>query len=193
MSPSASAIVEILTHYRELRRFLSHKLGNRCDAEDIAQSSYEQFLLTLQGKLDFRIESPRALLFRIARNLCVDHYRRQRSARAWAELHAAPSEMQAAPAADHLVAQRQIIERVVAQLLRLPPMRRNVFLLFRAYGMSRAEIAAHVGIRESTVAKHVVRATLDCARIFAELQASMPEHVEPANGYAGDRSAEQND
>lgn len=184
MSPSASAIVEVLTHYRELRRFLSHKLGNRCDAEDIAQSSYEQFLRALQGKLDFRIESPRALLFRIAHNLCVDHYRRQQTARAWTERHAVLSEPRAAPAADHLVAQRQIIEQVVAQLLRLPPMRRNVFLLFRAYGMSRAEIAAHLGIRESTVAKHVVRATLDCARIFAALQASMPEHVEPANGYA---------
>ncbi|MCM8564934.1 RNA polymerase sigma factor [Thauera linaloolentis] len=183
MSSSISTIAEVLTHYRELQRFLSNKLGNRFDAEDIAQSSYEQLLSSLQGRRGASIESPRALLFRIARNLCVDHYRSQQTARDWAAGHAAAQGLQAAPASDYIAAQRQIIERVVAQLMRLPRARREVFILFRAYGMSRTEIATRLGIQESTVAKHVVRATLDCAHIFAELQASLPEHVEPANGY----------
>ncbi|THF63182.1 sigma-70 family RNA polymerase sigma factor [Pseudothauera nasutitermitis] len=184
-------MADLLVHYRELRRFLARKLGNPVDAEDIAQSTYEQLLLTLQRKLDVSVESPRALLFRIAHNLCVDHYRRQQTSRNWAGQQAATAAGQTAPAADYLVAQRQILELVVAQLLRLPPARRHVFLLFRAYGMSRAEIAAHLGIGESTVAKHVVRATLDCARIFAELRASMPEHIEPWNGLSAEYSTGQ--
>ena len=174
---------EALTHYRELRRFLTRKLGNGTDADDIAQSSFEQLLLSVQRKLDVASESPRALLFRIAHNLCIDHHRRQQTASSWAVQHGAAQARQAAPAADYVVAQRQIIERVVAQLMSLPRVRREVFILFRAYGMSRAEIAAQLGIQESTVAKHVVRAALDCSRVFTELQAELPEHVEPAGGY----------
>lgn len=60
MSSPAPSIADVLTHYRELRCFLARKLGNGADADDIAQSTYEQLLLTLQRKLDVAIESPRA-------------------------------------------------------------------------------------------------------------------------------------
>lgn len=188
MSSPASPIVDALACYRELHRFLTGKLGSRSDAEDITQSSYEQMLQALQTQRQLQVESPRALLYRIAHNLCIDHYRRQKTARNWAEQasHASPA-TRFAPAAEYLVAQRQIIERIVTQLMQLPTARRNVFILFRAYGMSRTEIAAHLGIKESTVAKHVVRATLDCARVFAVLHANLPEHIEPGECSAGIR------
>ncbi len=45
----------------------------------------------------------------------------------------------------------------------------QVFLLFRAYGYSRAEISEKLGITEAAVAKHLVRATLDCSHALRNL------------------------
>ncbi len=175
---------DLLTHYRELRRFLVRKLNNGADAEDIAQSSFEQALQVMRRTDGAGVESPRALLFRVAHNLCVDHFRHARVKREWADLQGAAWQGRAAPGSDYVVAYRQLAERLVAQLLRLPARRRDVFLLFRAYGMSRAEIAAQLGISEAAVAKHVVRATLDCASVFADLRAELPDEA-ASHGTSG--------
>ncbi len=52
-------------------------------------------------------------------------------------------------------------------------------MLFRAYGYTRAEIAAQLRITEMAVAKHLVRAAVDCSRVFAELRGDLieREHV----------------
>jgi RNA polymerase sigma-70 factor (ECF subfamily) len=57
----------------------------------------------------------------------------------------------------------------------LPPRRREVFLLFRAYGHTRAESAQRLNITEMAVAKHLLRATIDCSRVFAELRSELIE------------------
>jgi RNA polymerase sigma factor (sigma-70 family) len=75
-----------------------------------------------------------------------------------------------APSVEEFFLQREIVERVFQRLQQLPARRREVFTLFRAYGYTREEIAARLGITEATVAKHVVRATLDCARMLNELE-----------------------
>jgi len=54
-------------------------------------------------------------------------------------------------------------------------LRREVFLLFRAYGFTRTEIAGRLTLSEAAVAKHLVRAALDCSRVFAEMQAELIE------------------
>ncbi|MEX0804312.1 MAG: sigma-70 region 4 domain-containing protein [Candidatus Binatia bacterium] len=72
--------------------------------------------------------------------------------------------------AEQLASDRQLIEKIVQRLKCMPARRRDVFLLFRVYSYSRLEITRRLGISEAAVAKHVVRATLDCAHCLADLK-----------------------
>ncbi|MDA8447405.1 RNA polymerase sigma factor [Paracidovorax valerianellae] len=189
-------IHELVAHYGDLRRHLTYELRDPHHAADIAQSSFERVYAQAVGAgaaarrsaqpvpAPAPIESPRALLFRVARNLCIDEYRKRKVAQDWASQHARAEGHGAAPSTEYFAAQRQVLQRLVAVIEQLPPRRREVFLLFRAYGHTRTEIAERLGITEMAVAKHMVRATVDCSRVFAELRASLIEHQSPS-GRAG--------
>lgn len=180
-------IRELLLHYRDLLRHLKHKLRNPDDAADIAQTTFAQVYqhaLAAPGQAS-AIESPRALLFRTAHNLCIDQARHRQVVQAWSDERTALNPHPSAPSAEHMAAYRQLVERVVELLAQLPPRRREVYLLFRAHGHTQAEIAQRLNITEAAVAKHVVRATLDCARAFTELAEELPVLIEPNAGTRG--------
>lgn len=163
---------ELLGHYRDLQRHLNYQLRNPDDAADIAQASFERVYangLNQASKNGPGIESLRGLLFRVAHNLCIDEARRRKVSQNWLTLHGPLEAEWMAPSAEHVVSQRQMVERVAAVLASLPARRMQVFLLFRAYGHSRAEIAQQLGITEAAVAKHLVRATLDCSHALRNL------------------------
>ncbi|WCM87217.1 RNA polymerase sigma factor [Acidovorax sp. NCPPB 3576] len=193
-------IHELVAHYGDLRRHLTYELRDPHYAADIAQSSFERVYAQAVGAKGSApresaahssaapIESPRALLFRVARNLCIDDYRKRRVAQDWASQHAGDERHGAVPSSEYFAAQRQVLQRLVAMIEQLPPRRREVFLLFRAYGHTRTEIAERLGITEMAVAKHMVRATVDCSRVFAELRASLIEHQSPS-GRSGFEAA----
>lgn len=167
---------ELVVHYADLRQQLVRELKDPHRAADIAQSSFErvctQALDTRPGTSP--IEFPRALLFRVARNLCIDEARRRKVALDWVQ-HGDAHRPFAAPSSECVAAQRQVLARVVDALERLTPRRREVFLLFRAYGHTRTEIAEQLGITEMAVAKHLVRAAVDCSRVLAELRTELIE------------------
>ncbi|MEX0803697.1 MAG: sigma-70 family RNA polymerase sigma factor [Candidatus Binatia bacterium] len=160
-------IEELLTAYTELSRFLSRRLRNPHDAADVAQSSFER---VYTHALAAPIAAPRALLFRTAQRICIDRARHDAVVRGWVEEHSTFIADAVVPSVEHSVMQRQLMELVSRRLKAMPPRRRQVFLLFRAYGYSRQEIATRLGITDAAVAKHVVRATLECARCFAALK-----------------------
>jgi len=169
-------IQELVAHYGDLRRQLTRDLRDPHHAADIAQSSFERVYVHAMGlrsgaKAGSAIESPRALLFRVARNLCIDDARRRKTADEWTRQQLVLQH--SAPSSEVLAAQRQVLMRVVAALEKLPARRREVFILFRAHGYTRAEIAAQLGISEMAVAKHMVRATLDCSRVLAQLRSEL--------------------
>lgn len=194
-------VQELVAHYADLRRQLTRDLRDPHYAADIAQSSFERVFAqatkprgTARGGADAAsddikdgggIESPRALLFRVARNLCIDDARRRKVAQEWVGTHAALGTHLVAPSSEFVLAQQRVLARVVETMEKLPPRRRQVFLLFRAYGHTRAEIAQQLDITEMAVAKHLLRATIDCSRVFAELRAELiePPHVQNHAGF----------
>lgn len=182
-------VQELVTHYRDLRKQLTWELRDPEHAADIAQSSFERVYTHALGlnrraqgaeDLSTKISSPRALLFHVARNLCIDAARHRQLVQEWVRDRRSVDTMPSAPSSEYLIAQRQVLERVVQTLEKLPPRRREVFLLFRAYGYTHAEIAARLGITEMTVAKHLVRAVLDCSRTLAELRTQLIEPQLPS-------------
>ena len=182
-------VQELLAHYADLRRQLTRDLRDPHYAADIAQSSFERvYAHALKMNNGIRIdaapdgtqgsggiESPRALLFRVARNLCVDDARRRKVAQDWVSTHFNSGSRQVVPSCEFIASQQQVLARVVETLETLPPRRREVFLLFRAYGHTRAEIAQQLNITEMAVAKHLLRAAIDCSRVFARLRSELVE------------------
>jgi len=192
-------IQELVAHYGDLRRQLTRDLRDPHYAADIAQSSFERVYVHAMGLRAGRkaatagaeIESPRALLFRVARNLCIDDARKRKTAQEWTRQQLVLQ--QSAPSSEYLAAQRQILDRVVAALEGLPPRRREVFILFRAHGYTRAEIAEQLNITEMAVAKHMVRATLDCSRVLAQLRSELLEDQGLASAMDFDNSTLSDD
>ncbi len=208
-------VQELVAHYADLRRQLTRDLRDPHYAADIAQSSFERvYSAALKSRGGARtdaqanalpegsegfaspagnnatdapnpIESPRALLFRVARNLCIDDARRRKVAQEWAGAHADVGMHQTAQSSEYVVAQQRVLARVVEAMEKLPPRRREVFLLFRAYGHTRAEIAQRLNITEMAVAKHLLRATIDCSRVFAQLRSELiePQAVMHRSGF----------
>lgn len=187
-------IQELVEHCADLRRQLTRDLKDPHYAADIAQSSFERVYIQAIETRDgipaeaparHAIESPRALLFRVARNLCIDDARRRKVAQDWVHRHAGAGMFPTAPSSEYFAAQNQVLARVVEAMEKLPPRRREVFLLFRAYGYTRAEIAKRLDITEMAVAKHLVRAAIDCSRVFAELRSDLiePQFIQGRSGF----------
>lgn len=63
-------------HEAELRGFLARQLGETALAEDALQNTFVKAIA--EGSGFCSLENPRAWLFRVAKNLLIDHYRKQR-------------------------------------------------------------------------------------------------------------------
>ena len=65
-------------HVWDVYAFAAYRLGNRADAEDVTQQTFER-ALKAWGRFDPGRATPRTWLLAIARNLVIDHHRRDRS------------------------------------------------------------------------------------------------------------------
>lgn len=72
-----NCVVDAWQQYEpELRGFLTRQLGDAALAEDTLQNAFVKAIA--EGSGFCTLENPRAWLFRVARNLLIDHYRKQR-------------------------------------------------------------------------------------------------------------------
>ena len=76
-------------HKAELRGFLSHRVGETAEADDLLQEVFLKALLL--GKSFCTLDAPRAWLFHVARNLLIDRLRVRR------EQVPLPDDLQAEP------------------------------------------------------------------------------------------------
>ncbi len=69
------------THVEQIFRFVYLKVGSKDDAEDITSRVFTQTWKSVADTDIKAIKKPRALLYRIARNLVIDYYRKNRPVR----------------------------------------------------------------------------------------------------------------
>ncbi|MDR3003118.1 MAG: sigma-70 family RNA polymerase sigma factor [Acidovorax sp.] len=155
-------------YYRELLNFLAHKVRD-CDvASDLAQESYARVYAA--ERAGTRVRDPRALLYRTARNLLTDRYRRDATAAQFQGADSAEVEpdTQQGPAVHEpevALATRQHFERIAQVVDGLPPRCREAFILVKFDGLSHAETAQRMGISVKTVEMQIqiaLRACWDC-------------------------------
>lgn len=110
--------------------FLVSLTRDRSLAEDLMQDTFIKATRSLGG---YRGGSPRAWLFAIARSTFIDHTRRRIQD---------PTEALDAPTADPALEERDVIERVLAQL---PERQRSALLLSDHIGLSATEVGESLG------------------------------------------------
>ena len=150
-----------LAHQSRLYRYLCRAVGHADTARDLTQ---DVFLRVTRGSVPVAgDDEQRAWLFRIARNLALDHHRHQRHVRA----HEA-----AAPALDHRPASQDVDAAIREALAALHDVDRDVFLLREVGGLSYEEIARATDLTPDAVRSRIHRARLDLRdRLSAPIQA----------------------
>ena len=157
--------------HRELLNFLTRQVPDRETAADLAQESFARVLSAEsngQAVLDMR-----ALLYRTARNLIVDQYRRDQ-VRRHDDLDAIPADQHPpAPAhlePEHAVASQQVIRAYISTIESLPVRCREAFVLYVFDEWTHAQIGRSMGISTSMVEKHVVRGMVACKQCERRLR-----------------------
>ncbi len=129
-------------HLGPLVSFAHRLLGNRADAEDVAQDAFLA-LWTHAGRWRRGgSASLRTWLFRIAYNRAVDRLRRKPAV----PLDAILEPPDPAPGAEAVMARDAVARRVAEAMAALPERQRAALLLRHFDGLSNPEIAAVLGV-----------------------------------------------
>lgn len=149
-------------HAQELQRYCAVRVRCVTTAEDLVQETYLR-LQKLEGL--HLIEDLRTYMFRVAANLITDHLRAERRR---AALNGSVAELLAIDTCrstpDRVLLAKEEFRIVEEALKDLSPLCQRVVVLNRFEGMKHREIAAHLGISQSAVEKHIAKALLHCRR-----------------------------
>lgn len=149
--------------------------GNHHDAEDIAQDVFIKVYRSLDRfRQDAQLTS---WMYRIVMNACIDYRRRHAPAGAAPFGEEAEQKMlntpEEAPGPEERAYAGELGEALEAEIQRLPPGQRMVFIMRHHQGLKLGEIAEALGLAEGTVkrqlhaAVHRLRQALTVANITA--------------------------
>ncbi|MGS0892513.1 sigma-70 family RNA polymerase sigma factor [Burkholderia stagnalis] len=145
-------------HHGWLRGWLRKRLGNACDAADLAHDTYLRVLATGTPPPP---EDSRRYLTQIANGLVIDLYRRRHIESAYLDtIRRLPEPDTPSPETRALVI--EALCEIDAMLDRLPANARTALLLCKLDGLTYREIAARLDVSVSSVEKYVATALRAC-------------------------------
>ena len=146
---------EIYQRYaHDVHRFSLYLSGNYVLAEDLTA---ETFVHAMCGSTDLRVDSVKAYLFAIARNLFRDVLERQRRLVAVSE---APASADPAPSPARAAEDRQTLVVVLKAIQRLPEQQREALVLSVDADLRYDQIGAILGCSVAAVKVRIHRARL---------------------------------
>ncbi|WP_233266397.1 RNA polymerase sigma factor [Cobetia sp. L2A1] len=146
-------------HRQELTGFLTRQLASHELAEDMCHEVYLRLRMTGDWP-----QNPRAWLYRIARNLIIDHHRHQSRAPVFEEMEDDDERV----AASHLdpercLARRQKLQVINDALAELPSHVRQALTWHRLEGLTKREIGERLSVSERMAGRYVQQAQQHCA------------------------------
>jgi len=173
----------IRQHWRPLVFYLTQRIGDLEDAKDIAQRAFIR-VWERRAELD-PSGSLATYLYRIAKNLAVDEYRRSRVRDLrLTEQDQATQIHQSDP--DDMLDSAQLYTAAQRALDALPERRREAFILVHLQGLSYRQAAEVMGNAPQTVANQVAAALVDLRELlktYVEDPADLPAPpVSPSEG-----------
>ena len=148
---------EVLVHEAALVRFLN-RWPNRHEIHDLRQ---EVYIRVYEAAAKSRpTTSPKTFLFQTARNLLIDRIRRSRivSIEGVADLNALNVLIDDV-SPERRVHARQELNLLARAFAQLPPKCREVMWMRGVDQLPQMEVAARLGLTESSVEKHVIKGT----------------------------------
>lgn len=145
-------------HYPAVVRFLYRRLGDRDQAEELAQEAFTRLL-------NQRLRRPTAWLYAVAANLARDAARGEAVRARRLQLLAGELADAAEPSPEQALLREETARRVRAALLSLSE-RDRLLLLLREEGLSYREIADVVGVSPTSVGPLLTRAQRRFVRIY---------------------------
>lgn len=138
-----------------LMHFLRQNWRNQSDIDDLRQEIYVRVYEAARKELPTH---PKQFVLRTARNLLINHVRREQIVRieALADLDVLGSAVDA-PGPERSAIARDMLRRLQSALDRLPPRCREVVVLGRIEGLTRDEIATRMNISADTVSEHLAK------------------------------------
>lgn len=152
-------------HHSWLQGWLRRRLGNACDAADLAQDTFVRLLVAPDDSPEkqraWQLDEPRAYLTVVAKRLLANLYRRRSLEQAYLETLAQLPEP-LAPSPEQRAILLESLQRIDAMLDGLPAVVRSAFLMAQLEGLEQAEIAQRLRISERTVRRHLTQALARC-------------------------------
>jgi RNA polymerase sigma-70 factor (ECF subfamily) len=144
------------------------RFASDLDIDDIVQETYAGM-----ARQHATVREARAFMFVVARNAVIATLKQRRIVRivAIADLDSFPLVDGQANGEQSLVG-REELEMLQAALADLPERCREVLTLRKIDGLAQRDVAARLGLSESTVEKHVSAGIRRCADWFARVRAS---------------------
>ena len=129
-----------VTHRDELLAYVSSRLGNSVEAEDLVQNVFLRLLTSDRMITDITLP---ALVYTIARDLIADFYRRRTHFEDYE--HYLKNNDSIDESAESILSIRDITEQLERGLARVPENCREIYRLHVYGGMKVAEISQHLG------------------------------------------------
>lgn len=166
-------------HRQELFGFLTRQVASHDLAEDLCQEVYLRLRMTSDWPAN-----PRAWLYRIARNLVIDHHRRQ-SRSPILEVSDGESEPVAAEylGPEDRLEHRQQLQVVNSALAELPTHVRQALAWYRLEGMTQREISERLSVSERMAGRYVQQAEQHCAARLSAASCYRDEVVKGGGYY----------
>ena len=130
-----------VTHRDELLAYVSSRLGNSVEAEDLVQNVFLRLLTSDRMITDITLP---ALVYTIARNLIADFYRRRTHFEDYE--HYLKNNDSIDESAESILSIRDITKQLERGLARVPENCREIYRLHVYGGMKVAEISERLGV-----------------------------------------------
>lgn len=164
-----------------LKRYLRRFIHSREAADDLAQEAFLRAFAAESGRV---IESPKAFLFKVAKNLALNEVARQStmSPEPLGDFDGQDVlEDSGQAAADDVVDSRERLRLLARAIAVLPPQCAKVFLLRKMQGMSQKEIAVRLNISVRTVENHVALGLSRCRAFMRAHDGTAPAVAAPVS------------
>lgn len=161
-----------VTHRHTLVSTIARMVGCRHTAEDLAHEAYLRVSQALDARPILNLQN---FLYQTARNLAIDYIRRERLRRGFmndaAEVDTLTAVPSAQPSPETQTMDGQRLALFDAALSTLPVRARRMLLLNKIQGLGYPEIAAQLGVSESTVYNDIRFAVAHCLAAMVEKDA----------------------